>query len=163
MVVLLIVIGAVVGIQLALIAGVPAWWLFVHRRRRPDDGGFRYVYIDDEGRAFELAADERLWLITRLEGGHHASPCIKTRYRSRTLCGRCRSGYLERGQLPKRIPILPPTQASDRLDLDILALPVNWHAPRTGSARLLVRGRSQGSARDTFAETSRAWGANPFE
>ena len=66
--------------------------------------GFEYVYVEDDGNARELNAEEREYLSTKFEGGDGARPYIKLRYESLTPDGRL-SGYLRRRRLPKSIPV----------------------------------------------------------
>ena len=82
------------------------WLLYATRRRRPDDGGFAFVYVDKAGGARELTPDEREHLQTEYRGDDGARPYIKLRYESRTPDGRL-DGYLERRRLPRRIAIGP--------------------------------------------------------
>ena len=85
-----------------------AWFLFQSRPRRRREPGFPYVFVDDDGNATELDADQQEYLMTKFHPADGARPYIKFRYESRTPDGRL-SGYLRRRQLPKRIPIRPAT------------------------------------------------------
>jgi hypothetical protein len=96
----------VVGILLVPILLLWGWWLELRRSRRPKDSGFRYVYVNPDGSARELTADEREYLNTPFSGGDGARPYIKFRYESLTPDGRI-IGYLERRQLPAKIEIQP--------------------------------------------------------
>ena len=74
--------------------------------RRPDEPGFRFVFVNDDGSVRELDADERAYL----DADHHPAdggrPYVKLRYASRTPDGRL-GGYLERRRVPPRISIEP--------------------------------------------------------
>jgi hypothetical protein len=93
---------------LALILVLWGWWSFLRRSRRPKESGFRYVYVNPDGSARELTADEQEYLNTPFSGGDGARPYIKFRYESLTPDGRM-IGYLERRHLPAKIKIQPPT------------------------------------------------------
>jgi len=83
-----------------------AWFALQIRPRRRREPGFIYVYVNDDGSARELTADEREYLNTEFHGADGARPYIKFRYESLTPDLRIR-GYLRRRQLPKRIRISP--------------------------------------------------------
>ena len=61
------VLTGVIGAILAMLLALVGWWAFRSRRRRPADGGFEYVRVEDDGSARELAADEREYL----QAEHH--------------------------------------------------------------------------------------------
>jgi hypothetical protein len=60
---------------------------------------YPYVYVNADGTARELHADERSYLETEFKGGDGAMPYIKSRYDERNGWGEL-SGYLERALLP---------------------------------------------------------------
>lgn len=95
-----------IGALLAMLLAFVGWWAFRSRRRRPADGGFEYVMVEDDGSARELAADER----EHVQAEHHPAdggrPYIKSWYESRTPDGR-RGGYLRRTHLPRDVRIRP--------------------------------------------------------
>jgi cbb3-type cytochrome oxidase subunit 3 len=97
--------AALVALALMLLA-IGGWWAFRTRARRPADGGFPYVLVEDDGGARELAADEREHVLAEFHPGDGGRPYIKSCYASRTPDGRL-AGYLPRRQLPPRIPIRP--------------------------------------------------------
>ena len=102
------------GVLFASILTLWGWWSFLVRSRRPKEQGFRYVYVNPDGSARELSADEQEYLNTKFEGSDGARPYIKLRYGSLTPDGRI-NGYLERRQLPGRIEIEPaPPVAQNR-------------------------------------------------
>ncbi|HEX2780002.1 MAG TPA: hypothetical protein VHM30_10910 [Gemmatimonadaceae bacterium] len=68
--------------------------------RDDTDARARFVWVDDDGSARELTADECRYLATAFEGADGGRPYIKDRYRSRTPDGRL-GGYLERRMLPR--------------------------------------------------------------
>jgi len=94
----------IVGALLAPVLVLWGWYSFLSRRRRPKEIGFRYVYVNSDGSARELTADEQVYLNTEFSGGDGARPYIKFRYESLTPDGRI-SGFLERRQLPAKIKI----------------------------------------------------------
>ena len=99
-------IKIIFGIFLVLILVLCGWWSLLRRSRRPKESGFRYVYVNNDGSARELTADEQVYLNTEFSGGDGARPYIKFRYESLTPDGRI-SGFLERRQVPAKIEIQP--------------------------------------------------------
>lgn len=95
--------GMIVALLAMALTFVGGWAL---RRRRPADGGFEYVLVNDDGSARELAADER----EHLQAEHHPAdggrPYIKGWYESRTPDGHL-GGYLRRTHLPRHVRIRP--------------------------------------------------------
>jgi hypothetical protein len=81
-----------------------AVFLFRARRRRPDEQGFMYVYVEQDGTARELDEEEIDYLNTEFEGGDSGRPYIKSYYNELTPDGKIH-GYLQRNQLPKKVPI----------------------------------------------------------
>jgi hypothetical protein len=65
---------------------------------------YPYVYVNVDGTARELHADERRYLEAEYEGGDGAAPSIKSSYSERNGWDEIR-GYLKRSQLPAGIPI----------------------------------------------------------
>lgn len=63
-----------------------------------------YVYINADGTARELHADERAWLETEYKGGDGAAPSIKDGYDERNGWGEL-NGYLGRAALPAGMPV----------------------------------------------------------
>ena len=84
------------------------WFLlkyaFQSRPRRKREDGFEYIYVEDDGSARELDAQEREYLTTKVHGGDGNRPYIKTQYESLTPDARL-CGYLRRRQLPKDVSI----------------------------------------------------------
>jgi hypothetical protein len=66
---------------------------------------YPYVYINEDGTARELHADERRYLETEFKGGDGAAPHIKESYDDRNGWGDP-SGYMERPLLPTGMAIL---------------------------------------------------------
>jgi hypothetical protein len=97
----------VFGVLLVPILVLWGSWSFLRRSRRPKESGFPYVYVNPDGSARELTADEQEYLNTPFSGGDGGRPYIKLRYESLTPDGRI-VGYLERRQLPAKIKIQPP-------------------------------------------------------
>ncbi len=60
---------------------------------------YPYVYINADGTARELHADERAWLDTEYKGGDGAMPNVKDSYDERNGWGEL-NGYLARTALP---------------------------------------------------------------
>jgi hypothetical protein len=95
------------GTLLALVLVLWGYCSFLRRSRRPKESGFRYVFVNPDGSARELTADEQEYLNSEFSGGDGARPYIKFRYESLTPDGRI-IGFLERRQLPAAIKIQPP-------------------------------------------------------
>lgn len=103
-------------IGLTLVAMVVALWIrlsFVFRSRRPQESGFPYVYVNRNGSARELTADEHEYLNTKFAPGGGARPYIKYRYESLTPDGLI-SGYLKRRQLPAQIEVQPAPLSNEK-------------------------------------------------
>jgi hypothetical protein len=91
---------------LAMLAAYVGAWAFRARPRRPADSGFPYVYVEEDGGARELAADEREHVETEFHPADGGRPYLKSWYASRTPDGRL-AGYLPRRKLPRDIEIRP--------------------------------------------------------
>ena len=74
------------------------------------DERFPYVYVNNDGSARELTAEEQEYLRTEFHPADGGRPYIKLRYGSRTPDGRLR-GFLRRRSLPARVVVRP---AADR-------------------------------------------------
>ena len=107
---LLKILAFLVCVVLLAVLAFAAWFAFQTRSRRRREPGFEYIYVEDDGGARELDADEREYLNTKFHPADGARPYIKFRYESLTPDGRL-SGYLRRRQLPKGIAIRPASDA----------------------------------------------------
>ena len=76
---------------------------------------YRYVYINADGTARELHADERAWLETEYTLGDGAMPSIKDSYEERNGWGEL-NGYLgaRRCRPERRSETLPPKTRASR-------------------------------------------------
>jgi hypothetical protein len=72
--------------------------------RRPDEPGFAYVYVNQDGSVRELSPAEQAYVSTEFQFGDGARPYIKGSYESRDGWG-SRSGFLLRRRVPKRLVI----------------------------------------------------------
>ena len=97
------IISVAVLLLSALALGYGLWRLVEIPQRRWRASTFDYVYIDDNGEARELNADEDEYLSTALFLDD-AELNIKPRYGSLTPTG-AMHGYLKRRQLPRWVPI----------------------------------------------------------
>jgi hypothetical protein len=70
----------------------------------PKFENYAYVYVNADGTARELHADERQYLETEFLPGDGAAPSVKDSYAELNGWGEIR-GYLERSKLPKDTPI----------------------------------------------------------
>lgn len=91
---------------LVMLAGAGATWAFRARRRRTDDGGFGYVYVEEDGGARELAPEERAHLLEEHHPADGGRPYVKPWYSARTPDSRL-AGYLRRDRLPRSVSIRP--------------------------------------------------------
>jgi hypothetical protein len=94
----------IICVVLLIIVAFGVWFAFQKRPRRKREPGFEYIYVEDDGGARELDAEERKYLSTKFLHADGARPYIKFRYESLTPDGLL-GGYLRRRQLPKGIPI----------------------------------------------------------
>jgi hypothetical protein len=75
---------------------------------------YPYIYVNADGTARELHADERRYLETEFKGGDGAMPYIKSRYDERNGWDEL-SGYMERALLPPDIAIhVAPAENQNR-------------------------------------------------
>ena len=91
----------------AFAIGFGLWRLIEIPLRRWRDSTFDYVYIDDNGNARELNADEEEYVTTALFLGDDTDFFIKSSYEALTSNGDLR-GYLRRRQLPQRVVVADP-------------------------------------------------------
>ena len=98
---------AFVALPILVVGGYVAWLAVAMRSRRPDDGGFEYIYVDDDGAARELTDAEKQRVGADFERGDSRRPYTKLRYESHDDQGR-RRGFLKRRQLPDGVPIEGP-------------------------------------------------------
>ena len=103
---LLKILAFIVCSVVLIILAYVAWVFFQTRPRRRLEPGFEYVWVEDDGNARELTADEMEYLKTEFEPGDSGRPYIKFRYESLTPDGRM-VGYLRRRQLPQDKLIRP--------------------------------------------------------
>ena len=92
----------------AFAIGFGLWHVVEIPLRRWRESAFDYVYVDDNGNARELNAAEEEYVTTAIFPNDDADQYIKSGYESVTPDGRLR-GYLRRRQLPRQIPIGPPS------------------------------------------------------
>lgn len=78
------------------------------RSRRPDESGFRYVYVNNRGRARDLCAEEREYLSQKFEPFDGARPAIFFRY-EKIDSNEYTCGYIERRLLPPEVEIIKLT------------------------------------------------------
>ena len=76
------------------------------KRAAMQNAGERLVYINEDGSARELTAEERKYVDTEFSPFDGARPYIKSHYSQRTALGEIR-GYLPRTEVPDGTPINP--------------------------------------------------------
>ena len=101
---ILLYVAAIVAAVVAVVGVYVVVLSVMMRSRRPEEAGFEYVYIEDDGSAREVTDGERRRLTTEDAQGNSRRPYIKLRYECRDAEGR-RSGFLRRRQVPSGIPI----------------------------------------------------------
>src|SRR5262245_11385279 len=74
---------------------------------RTASGPYPYVYVEQDGTARELHAEERAYLETRFRFGDGARPWTKWRYGSRALGSGKQNGFLKRWRLLGRVVVGP--------------------------------------------------------
>ena len=99
-------------ISLSLAIGYGLWLLVQLPTKRWRESAFDYVYVDDDGNARALSAEEEEQLSTAFPPDDEAQPYIKPQYESLSSEGRL-GGYLRRRQLPVGIYVGPPPDAED--------------------------------------------------
>lgn len=87
-------------ISCAVAIGYGVWSLVQLPTRRWRESAFDYVYVDDDGNARALNAEEEEQLSTAFLPDDEAQPYIKPQYESLNPDGQLR-GYLKRRQLPE--------------------------------------------------------------
>ncbi len=92
------------GVAVVVVGAYVIWLSAMTRARRPEEEGFAYVYIEDDGSAREVTEVERRRLTAEYGEGDSRRPYIKLRYESRDAQG-SRRGFLRRRQLPPDVPI----------------------------------------------------------
>jgi hypothetical protein len=100
---------ALLVLPVLVIGGYVTWLAVAMRSRRAEDGGFEYIYVDDEGVARELTDAEKQRVGAEYARDDSRRPYIKLRYESRDDLGR-RRGFLKRRQLPAGVPIQVPSE-----------------------------------------------------
>ncbi|WP_298321406.1 hypothetical protein [uncultured Aquimarina sp.] len=106
--VLFITIGVVVG---AIILGIGIVYLRYFIPLRPQENGFEYVHVNDDGTVRELYKDEVEYLNEEFHPTDGARPYIKSRYKSLTPDKRM-SGFIQRNRVPKKVEIKNVVQQS---------------------------------------------------
>jgi hypothetical protein len=74
--------------------------------RRPQEPGFKFVYVNQDGSARELSPKEREYLSEEFSWADGGRPYVKSTYESLDGYG-SKSGFIERRRVPARIKILP--------------------------------------------------------
>jgi len=87
------------------------WWTM--QPRRPDEPGFRYVYVNNRGRVRDLCAEEREYLSQVFDPFDGARPYILSRYK-KVDANEYAHGFIERRLLPPEIEIIQLTPEDDR-------------------------------------------------
>jgi hypothetical protein len=98
------VIFVIVVLPVAFAIGYGLWRVIEIPLRRWRDSTFDYVYIDEDGSARELNAEEEEYVTTAIFPNDDADLYIKTQYDSLTPEGRF-GGYLRRRELPPWISV----------------------------------------------------------
>ncbi|MGI8735293.1 MAG: hypothetical protein ACR2LM_18565 [Pyrinomonadaceae bacterium] len=94
-------------ISFSVAIGYALWLLVQLPTKRWGESAFDYVYVEDDGTARALSAEEEEQLSTAFLPDDETQPYIKPQYESLSSDGRLR-GYLRRRQLPKGIYVGRP-------------------------------------------------------
>ncbi|WP_422091608.1 hypothetical protein [Tenacibaculum ovolyticum] len=106
--ILFITIGVVLGV---IILGIGIVYLRYFIPLRPQENGFEYVHVNDDGTVRELYNDEVEYLNEEFHPTDGARPYIKSRYKSLTPDKRM-SGIIQRNRVPKKVEIENVVQQS---------------------------------------------------
>src|SRR5580693_6091170 len=79
---------------------------------------YPYIYVNADGTARELHADERAWLETEYTLGDGAAPHVKDSYDDRNGWGEL-NGYLKRAALPTGMPVADAPAEDPRRPMSI--------------------------------------------
>lgn len=109
----LLMVATIASIVVLYILGLK----FLGRSKRPEEPGFKYVYVGDDGLARELSPKEQANLCKRFLPGDGGAPYIKNHYKSVDGWGGL-AGYLERRKLPLKITIFPVNPEIDSIEFD---------------------------------------------
>lgn len=104
MAIIIYVTLGIVGLLVLAVVMYLAWFYWQTRPRRPKEDGYQYIWVEEDGSAREVTADEREYLETKFLPDDSGRPYIKLRYETLDGWGSI-SGYLPRRQLPKNIAI----------------------------------------------------------
>lgn len=109
------------------------------------EGPYPYVYVNADGSARELHANERKYLETEFKGGDSAMPYIKMNYDQRDGWGEI-SGYLKRASLPADItvavaPAEDPLRSLNRDDVADLLRKKGAEVVENADGSLTIRAR----------------------
>ena len=106
--ILIKIVSTIFLVTFAFALGFGLWRVIEIPLRKWRESAFDYVYVDDNGNARELNAAEEEYVTTAIFPDDDADQYIKPQYESVTRDGRL-GGYLRRRQLPRQIPIGPPS------------------------------------------------------
>jgi hypothetical protein len=141
---------------------------------RPENPSQRaYVYVEDDGTARELEADEIEYLNTKFEGGDGNRPYIKSSYGQLTPDNRLH-GYLPRTELPAGLHVkaltefTPIENAEAAIEIAKLGIPISFCIksgtslqrvtdPRTGRSDFGLPGVDVRSGKFSAKLTSGVW------
>jgi hypothetical protein len=106
MITIIYVALGIIGLLILAVVMYLAWFYWQTKPRRPKEDGYQYVWVEEDGSAREVTADERVYLETEFHPADGARPYIELRYESLNGRGSI-AGFLPRRQLPKKIVIAP--------------------------------------------------------
>ncbi|TSE07986.1 hypothetical protein [Aquimarina algiphila] len=106
--ILFIIIGVVIGVILLSIGIV---YLRYFIPLRPQENGFEYVYVNNDGTVRELYNDEIEYLNEKFHPADGARPYVKSRYKSLTPDTKM-SGFIQRNRVPRKVEIKNVAQES---------------------------------------------------
>jgi hypothetical protein len=89
-----------------IVVAVVAFLVWKWGPRRPQEPGFKFVHVNQDGSVRELSPEEQDYLSAEFHGSDGGRPYIKLSYESRDGWG-SQSGFIERRGVPARIEILP--------------------------------------------------------
>jgi hypothetical protein len=121
--------------------GLMGFLFWKWRPRRPEEPGFKFVYVNQDGSVRELSPEERAYLSKEFPGGDSGRPYVKTSYESRDGWG-SRSGFIVRRRVPARLVILP---VHPNFDAAVKELGDEFRDDRLGASEDIVTENADGS------------------
>jgi hypothetical protein len=102
--IILYIIAGIAGLILLLNFSLFLYQYFKYPLLRKKEPGFKYVYVENDGRVREVSKEDEDYLTQKFEGADGNRPYIKMSYHQKTPDGKL-SGFINRRRVPKDIEI----------------------------------------------------------